>query len=345
VKLISIDDAYVEGAVSLEHGDGWVQPWRLPFDRRDLFVSPQNVLLGQAQESSGVRLRFQTDSIRLGLAFLPLTTPPVNAAHAIDLTIDGTLIASRAVAQNDSEVLFEALPNGSKVVEVWLPQDSSIRLVSLSTDDDAVLSVASDERPKWVTYGSSLTHCRRAHSPARTWPAVVARREGWNLTSLGYGGNCCLEPLVGMMIRDLPADLISLKLGINAISGALSRRTFAAAVMGLVQIIREKHRDTPIALISPIAYPPNETQPNVVGVSIGDMRTDIEDVVHRLKKRGDEALYYVNGLDLFNVEEIARYSTDQCHPNGDGIEWMAEHFLARVRPRFPPLVRAGDKAR
>jgi len=142
--------------------------------------------------------------------------------------------------------------------------------------------------------------------------------------------------MVGMMIRDLSADFISLKLGINCMSGALSARTFPGAVIGLVEIIREKHPMTPLALISPIAYPPHETDPNVVGYTIREMRADIEDVHRRLADRGDRNLLYFNGLDIFNEDEIGRYTADQCHPNGDGIELMAENFLKAVMSKVRP---------
>ena len=118
-------------------------------------------------------------------------------------------------------------------------------------------------------------------------------------------------------------------------SGALSARTFKAAVIGLVQIIREGHPDTPLALISPIGYPPHETAPNVVGYTIQGMRDDIEDAHDRLARRRDDKLFYFDGLDLFSLDEIARYAEDQCHPDADGIELMAEHFLDRIAARIP----------
>ena len=191
-----------------------------------------------------------------------------------------------------------------------------------------------DNRLRWVTYGSSLTHCVRAHSPARTWPAIVARRRGLHLTSLGFGGQCHLDAMVGMVIRDLPADLITLKLGINTIGGTLGARTYPSAIVGLVQIIREKHPDTPVALVSPMGYPPHETAPNVVNYTIGGMRRDMEAVHRRLVALGDKNLIYVNGLDVFNLELIDRYAEDQCHPDADGIEVQAENFDRAVMERL-----------
>lgn len=331
MRSVELTDDFFGGAISVERGDGWLRPWRLPCDRLHLFPSPDDALANRAMESSGVRLRFRTDSRRVTLTFLPLSIPPAVSAHSLDLTRDGELAETVTLDAAATSATFSALPEeGARAVDIWLPHDSPIELTGLSVEDGALCEPVADTRPRWITYGSSLTHCRRAHSPARTWPAIVARRRHYDLTALGYGGHCCLEPAIGMMIRDLPADVITLKLGINCIGGALSPRTFAAAVTGLVLIIREKHPQTPLVLISPIGYPPNETKPNVVGNTIQRMRADIEAVCAAFRAHGDAYLHYVSGLDVFSLDEIAVYSADQCHPNGDGIEVMAENFLRAV---------------
>ena len=336
MQAVTLHEGFFSGALSVERLDGALRPWRLPHDRLELYPSPEDSLIGRAMESSGVRLSFTTDAPEIGVRFRPLAGEPVQAGHRIDATIDGELAASVEVAPGATAATFGGLPAAAKVVEVWLPHTSPIEVTGLTVTAGCSCEPAPDPRPKWITYGSSLTHCRRAHSPARTWPAIVARRRRWHLTSLGFGGNCCLEPMLGVTIRDLPADFISLKLGINCINnGALSARTFKAAVIGLVQIIRERHPDTPLALISPIGFPPHETTPNLVGYTIGGMRDDIEDACDRLSRRGDGNLYHCNGLELFSVDEIAQYAEDQCHPDADGIELMAEHFLHRVAARIP----------
>jgi len=105
---------------------------------------------------------------------------------------------------------------------------------------------------------------------------------------------------------------------------------FLPAVIGLVRIIRERHPETPITLISPIAYPPNETAPNVVNVTMGSMRADVESAFTRLVDAGDAHLRYVNGLALFDEALLAQYADDQCHPGPDGQQVMAERFMRLV---------------
>jgi hypothetical protein len=55
---------------------------------------------------------------------------------------------------------------------------------------------------------------------------------------------------VARMIRDEPADIISLKLGINLHNmTSATHRTFAPMALGFIQTIREGHPITPILII------------------------------------------------------------------------------------------------
>ena len=54
----------------------------------------------------------------------------------------------------------------------------------------------------------------------------------------------------------------------------------------------------------------------------------------RLVAAGDEHLICVNGSEVFDVPSIERYATDQCHPNGDGIEVLAENFDSAVMAKL-----------
>ena len=83
-------------------------------------------------------------------------------------------------------------------------------------------------------------------------------------------------------------------------------------------------------------FPPHETVPNAVNYTIEGMRRDMEDVHRRLLSLGDRNLIYVDGLEVFDLELIERYTEDQCHPDGDGIEVQADRFDRAVMDRLLP---------
>jgi lysophospholipase L1-like esterase len=339
LQRIEVAPSFFEGAVSAERGDGWLRAWRIPFDQRRLFP-PDDGVPWQAQKGSGVRLRFQTDSPRVGLEF-EAVRPSDEEEGAVDprrfdLTIDGERVGSAVAKAEDTRVVFDDVPGDRRAIELWLPVHSPTRVRAVLVEPGRDVAVVPDERPRWTTYGSSISNCRGAHSPARTWPALVARRHGLNLTSLGFGGQCHLDPMIARVIRDVPAEFISLKLGVNVMGAAsLSPRTFRPAIIGMVQIIRERHPDVPLALISPLASPPRETTPNEVGFTLQMMREEVADACRRLVEHGDRNLYSFSGLDLFSEDDARAYTDDELHPNGDGYELVGENFSKVVMSRIP----------
>ncbi|HEX2036940.1 MAG TPA: SGNH/GDSL hydrolase family protein [Chloroflexota bacterium] len=313
------------GAVSLERGHGWVKAWRIPFDDRILF---QEDLRERAAMAAGVRLAFRTDATSIGGTVEAEPEPA-----SVDLVIGDQLVATRPVAGRDA-FRFDDVPPGDKEVELWLPQFGECRLYALQLNDGATLEPAEDTRPKWITYGSSITHCRTAASPALTWPAVVARGRGLDLTCLGYGGNCHLDPLVARIMRDRPADYLSMKVGINIYGAAsLSPRTFAPGIVAFVQIVREKHPDTPFVVISPIISPPRETAANAVGFTLRGMREAVAGAVEALRAHGDRHVHYVDGMTLFGPD-LLPFLPDDLHPNAEGYQAMGQNFLREVAARY-----------
>ena len=312
-----------QGAISFHHTGDWTMPWRIPYDDRALF--PPDALRDRAAMPAGVRISFRSDT-----QMVSGRVEPAAESSPIDLYCGGEFCGSAELEGLDS-FRFDGLPGGDKLVELWLPQHGEFRLRSLELSEGASLEPFEDGRPRWTAYGSSITHCRTAASPSQTWPGVAARSLGLNLTCLGYGGNCHLEPMVARMMRDLPADYISMKVGINVYNAAsLSPRTFMAAVIGFVHIVREGHPDTPIAVISPIFSPPREAAENAVGFTLSSIRSEVAEAVEIMKARGDANLHYVNGLDLFGPD-LAHLLPDDLHPDAEGYKLMGRNFAAKVR--------------
>jgi hypothetical protein len=317
------------GTISLENNDdGSVTPWRIPHEDKDIF--PNADFHFQASHNSGVRLMIRTNS-----GMVKLLGSPVGEGYdvgpegcQVDLSIDNEIVQTQ-IFNDNGEVLFDSLPEGDKVIELWFSPSYGLKLRGLEIDDNATLEKAEDKRLKWITYGSSITHCVRAASPAMTWPAIVARKKNLNLTSLGYGGQCKLDPMIARMIRDMDADFISLKLGINVMHGDLSPRTFPAAVIGTIATIRDKHKTTPLVVCSPICSPPRESTLSEIGNTLEAMREQVKAAVESFQKRGDKNIYYVDGLKIFG-HEFKDYLPDELHPDAKGMELMAENFISEV---------------
>lgn len=321
----------VEGAIDLNVGPTWFAPWRIPYRDRHLH---HPMLVAVAGCPAGVRLRFRTNSRRVLLETEHRLAPGFDLVYppTYDLTVNGTL---HATSETPS---FEDLPAGDKLLELWLPVFPGVRVQALEVDRGADVEAAVDERPRWVHYGSSISHCMEAGHPTGTWPAVAAARLGWHLTSLGLAGMAHLDPLIARLIASRAADQISLKVGINVHNGAtLRERTFAPMVHGFLTTIRDGHPDTPITLISPILSPeredsamsrrtlPDGTEQLLQGdLTLAMMREILADVVAR---RNDANLTYLDGRQLFGESDLD-HLPDGLHPDAEGYARMGARFAA-----------------
>ncbi|MEC0310949.1 SGNH/GDSL hydrolase family protein [Paenibacillus lautus] len=319
MKQLPLTDEWFHGAVSLEHREEGIKPWRIPYMDYELY--PPAGIDGKAEICAGVRLRLRTDSTEVAVSFAPLAD-----AAAMDCVAGGELCQTLSLAVGATEALFSGLEDGIKDLEIWLPQNIGITVNGLRISAHAVGVPLPDIRPRWITYGSSITQCVGASSPSRAWPAIAAEACGFSLTNLGFSGNCHMEPMIGRLIRDLPADFISICAGVNIYGGGtLSPRMFKPLLIGLLETIRDKHRDIPLLVISPIYGTVRETQLNSLGFTLPIMREFIRETVELLRARGDRQLFYQDGLNWFGPEDEA-FLTDGLHPGAEGYELLGRRF-------------------
>jgi len=326
-QLLRPDDVRLnwQGAVSLEHADQWVMPWRIPHEDRPLFAEG---LVNHAAMSAGVRLAFRTDSRAVGGSIEPQPED-----QRLELCCDGEVAGSVDLAGRD-RFRFDGLAPQVKLVELWLPPASQFKLRRIELDEAATVQPHEDARPAWITYGSSITHCCGAESPTQTWPAIVARQKGLNLTCLGFGGQCHLDPMIARVMRDLPADFISMCVGINIYGGgSLNLRTFSPGIMGFVQIVREGHAHVPLVVISPIVAPSRESTPNSVGFTLAAMRPEVAAAVRALRECGDRNVHYLEGLEVLGPD-LVHLLDDGCHPSAEGYRAMGERLSRLLADRF-----------
>ncbi|KOR89478.1 SGNH/GDSL hydrolase family protein [Paenibacillus solani] len=319
MKQLPLTDEWFHGAVSLQHREEGIKPWRIPYMDYELY--PPAGIDGKAEICAGVRLRLRTDSAEVAVSFTSLAD-----AAVMDCVAEGELLQRIRLPVGATEALFTGLPAEIKDVEIWLPQNIGMTVTGLRIGTQAVGVPLPDTRPRWITYGSSITQCVGASGPSRAWPAIAAEACGFSLTNLGFSGNCHMEPMIGRLIRDLPAEFISICAGVNIYgAGTLSPRMFKPQLIGLLETIREKHRETPLLVISPIYGTVRETELNPLGFTLPMMRQAIRETVEMLRERGDRRLYYQDGLNWLGPEDEA-FLTDGLHPGAEGYELLGRRF-------------------
>ncbi|WKK23088.1 SGNH/GDSL hydrolase family protein [Streptomyces olivoreticuli] len=366
----------LRGALELERTARGLLPHRLPARARAQCADGQ--LAMAESQPSGVRLVFRTRATAVELDTLPTKRVYVGAPPRPDgvyeLLVDGRPVGRASVIGGNTLTVdmatgiaehrpgpvgtlrFTGLPDGVKNVEIWLPHNETTELVALRTD--APVEPTPDRgRKVWLHHGSSISQGSDAASPTTTWPALAASLGGVELINLGLGGSALLDPFTARALRDTPADLISIKIGINLVNADLMRlRAFTPAVHGFLDTVREGHPATPLLVVSPILCPIHEDTPGPSAVDLGALGTGqlrfratgdpaerasgkltlgvIRDELARIVEQRaaeDPYLHHLDGRDLYGHADATELPLpDRLHPDAATHRLIGERFAERA---------------
>jgi hypothetical protein len=367
---IPITADLLRGALDLEHTRHGLLPHRLPARARAQWTDAQ---LGMAEsQPAGVRLVMRTRATTVELDVLPTKRvhrgAPPRPDGVYDLLVDGEL-TEQAVATGGNTLIvgldggntehrpgppctlrFTGLPERMKDVEIWLPHNETTELVALRTD--APVEHA-PHRSVWLHHGSSISQGSNAATPTGTWPALAAIRSGVDLVNLGLSGSALLDPFVARALRDTPAELLSIKIGINLVNADLMRlRAFIPAVHGFLDTIREGHPTVPLLVVSPIYCPIHEDTPGPGAFDLDALRAGrvrfratgdpaerasgkltlsvIRDELARIvaqRAADDPNLHHLDGRELYGEADFAELPLpDRLHPDAATHRRIAERF-------------------
>jgi hypothetical protein len=369
-----IGEDVVRGALDLERTEHGVLPHRLPAWARAQI--PDDQLASAEAQPSGVRLAFRTRATEIELDVLATRMAYVGAPPrpdgVFDLLVDGRLVGRATASGGNVRTLdmttgsdvtrpgpvgtlrFGGLSADPKDVEIWLPHNERTELVALRTDAPTE-TVRDLGRRVWLHHGSSISHGSNAESPSTTWPALAAAAGGVDLVNLGFGGSALLDPFTARAMRDTPADLVSVKIGINLVNTDLMRlRAFGPAVHGFLDTIHEGHPTMPLLVVSPFLCPIHEDTPGPAApdlsrlsegrlsfVATGDatdrtrltlniIRAELARIV-AARATDDPNLFYLDGREVYGEEELAELPLpDELHPDAAAHRRIGERFAGRA---------------
>ena len=362
----------LRGALEVETTAHGLVPHRLPAHARARGADGQ--LLTAESQPSGVRVVFRTRATVVELDTVPTKRvyrgAPARPEGVYDLVVDGRLTGRGSVPGGTTVTVdmatgtaetrpgpggtlrFAGLPDVAKTVEIWLPHNETTELTALRTDAPVEPGPGTHRRV-WLHHGSSISQGSDAASPSTTWPAVAAARAGVDLINLGFGGSALLDPFTARAMRDTPADLISVKLGINVVNTDLMRlRAFVPAVHGFLDTIRDGHPATPLLVISPLLCPIHEDTPGPAAFDMDALRAGrvrfratgdpaertsgkltlrvIRDALAGIvaQRAGDDpSLHYLDGRELYGEADAAELPMpDELHPGPDAHRRIGERF-------------------
>lgn len=364
----------IHGALEVERTDRGLLPHRLPALARARNTDPQ--LAMAESQPSGVHLAMRTRATVIELDTIPTKRhyagAPPRPDGIYDLRVDGGLTAQGTVGEGDvlridvstgtftsvrgepGTVRFEGLEERVKDVRIWLPHDETTELVALRTDAPAQ-PIAVSERRVWLHHGSSLSHGSNATNPTAIWPVIAADQGAVDLVNLGLGGSALLDSFTAAAMREVPADLVSVKIGINLANADLMRlRALGPAVHGFLDTLRQGHPHTPLLVVSALYCPMHEHTPgpgamdmdalkegrvafratgdpnDPTRLTLTNIRRELERVVAQRADQ-DQNLHYLDGRELYGEADFAELPLpDGLHPDTPTHRRIGERFAARV---------------
>ncbi|MFD0343220.1 hypothetical protein ACFVH0_31830 [Streptomyces sp. NPDC127117] len=327
------------GAVSLQRGEDWVAPWRVPFDRARLYFPEGGI--GRAGMPSGVAIVLMTDAEHIELDYLCSRCPDnivelaedIEQLESVDVVVDGRRIGRRALsASKRKETLRLGLGSGSggvRPVELWLPLYAQFRLIGLRIDEDATASVPAPNPRRWVHYGGSLSQGMGADSPLSSYVQSSRWRDDLDLVSVARGKGTHLEPVFADLIAELRPRYLTMAVGgMVYLTGSLNRYTYLTNMLGFVKRVIDAVPECEVVVLMPPASPRYRDRRGPGGLTVTEWVKVHDATVKSVMEWGDNRVHHVRQWP--DVDE-SDFLADGIHLASEAHRRYGEYLAERIR--------------
>jgi hypothetical protein len=205
------------------------------------------------------------------------------------------------------------------------PLYNGVNSVQVGIEDGSVLE---PPRPfvlqgKFVIYGTSITQGGCVSRPGMAYSNIISRDMDVQFVNLGFSGNGRGEPELAYIINQIPgASFIILDYEANA------NETIVNTLGPFVDILREKHAETPILIMSKIRYA--GASPGSSAYKLLMQNRDFQkNLVEKRKQNGDKNIYFLDGSTILG-EDYYECTVDGSHPNDLGSYRIAEALIDAI---------------
>ena len=323
MKFYSVDDEPFSVEGMWRDGDRY---YRMP---KDVAMTVSEGVGSNCENTAGGRVRFVTDSpyvaIHAELAGLyQFTSMAFTGTCGLDVYEDGvyrgTVRPSVETLAETVEEIFYFSDRRMRTVTVNMPLYCATRELVIGLDGGSRVEAPapySVAHPV-VYYGSSITNGACASRPGMSYEAILSRRLDIDHHNLGFGGLAKGEREMAEYIAGLEMSAFVLDYDHNAPNPEHLENTHEA----FFRIIREKHPDLPILMISgPRLRQSDEKE---------ERKAVIKRTYDRAVLSGDKNVYLLFGDSFFPGVE-GDFTADGTHPTDLGFWCMANAIEPTLR--------------
>lgn len=284
---------------------------------------------GLATHTSGIRIRFATDSKKIAvyashLPFNRFDHMPLTGQCGFDLYADDTGYVATfrppATIKNGYESIVATGSDKMRTYTIFFPLYSGVKKLYVGLCEGAKLEAPAPyeiEAPI-VYYGSSITQGGCASKPGDSYQSIISMELKANFINLGFSGNARGEYTIAKYISELKMSAFVYDYDHNAPSEEHLKATHER----MFRVIRERNPDLPIIIVT---RPKSNLSPSE------ERRFEIIKATYdNAVAAGDSKVYFVKGNELLgDVGNTAL--VDGCHPTSLGFYLMAKGIGRAVR--------------
>lgn len=301
----------------------------------DVASSVSSAIAELAKNTSGIRVRFKTDSSYIAIHCIRnggslFSHMPVLGKSGFDLFS----LSKNSKSQNFVKAFVPPIDNTKGYTScVDLKGEMADYILNFPLYDDVdklYIGVQKDckfETPSEYTnelpvvfYGSSITQGGCASRPGNSYQNFLSRMLDMDYINLGFSGNGVAQEKIVEYMSELKMEVLVSDYDHNSPSSKHLSETHYK----MYSIIREKHPDLPYVMVSRPDY-------YIGSVSDDERRNVIAQNFAKAVADGDRNVYYIDGSSLFAGDEWQACTVDGCHPNDLGFYRFAKGLYPTLK--------------
>ena len=269
---------------------------RLPASYKEIVREP---VWDLAKNSAGLSIRFLSNSSLITVKWELLNNFSMD--HMPDTGIKGVdlyfkqndkwqyINTGRPIGFNNEYRLVENMNNELREYKIFLPLYDGVKNIEIGIDNSSYIKKPEkSEKKPIILYGTSITQGACASRPGMAHTNIISRKLDRNVINLGFSGNGRMEKSIAKLISESnPAFYV-----IECMPNMYPPDLITSNTIPLVDIIREKHPDTPIVLVDLFTSPLTALDNNMTKLT-REMNNSLKNEYDKMINNGYNNIIYL----------------------------------------------------
>ncbi len=305
--------------------------------------SVRDVLWERSQCSSGIAVRFATNSSRIGVKYQLLWN--THMLHMADTGLKGTDLyilegdsvwrhvnTNRPNADKNKmceKIYVENMDEGMREYMIYMPLYDGVEDLWVAVDSNAIITPGNyniiDSNKKIIAYGTSILQGGCASRSGMAATNIISRALNCEVVNIGISGEGKMDYCMARAMAQIPdADVFLIDPIPNCTEMMCDTLTY-----DFINIIRKARPDIPIVMVEGPIYPYARYDKSL-GAYLPRKNEAFRRNYEKLMAENPNNLYYVNCVNLDGVEDDG--TVDGIHLTDLGFKYYAEKLIPALQP-------------